>query len=363
VALIVGVIGFMAADGNLDEGIGWWNIINYIMDKIYGLIDFCLTVIAYLETMLFRMLDRQQEFAADEFGGRIGYANALITLFGKFPKEGKINKLSVEYLLYGTHPPTAERIARLQKIDCEIEAKKTQTTVPDEGLKKPITTEKNLLEAFSTEEYLLHPESYSGEELYKVGIFCLGHDKAQEGIEWLERAAENHEPRAYTELGCCYLYGKGVKTDKKTAFHYFKKAFASDEPKGIYMLAECYATLAKTEKDLVTAIKIYGKAAKLGEKHAQAKLGQCFLDGVGVEKNERAAFKWLSKAVEGGDYSIAGYPLAKCYLEGIGVEPNLKKGIFILQKIISCGSDDADRARKLLAEYSKNRSGDKIVMG
>lgn len=126
IAAIVAAIGFMATDGNLDEGIGWWKIINYIMDKIYGIIDWFLGVVAYMETICFQFFGRQQEFAADEFGGRIGYANGLITLFEKFPEEGKINKLSVEYLLYGTHPPTAERIARLKKINSNTAINKTR---------------------------------------------------------------------------------------------------------------------------------------------------------------------------------------------------------------------------------------------
>lgn len=222
--------------------------------------------------------------------------------------------------------------------------------------------DKNLEEAFSVEDYLRHPESYSGEELYRAGVFCLNHNREQAGIEWLERAVEHGEPRAYTELGCCYMNGKGVESDKKLAVNYFKKAFANDEPQGTYMLAECCAALAKEEKDFAAAAKIYGKAAKLGERRAQAKLGQCFLNGVGVKKNEEAAFRWLSKAVEEGDYSIAGYSLARYYMEGMGTESNLKKGIFILKKVISGGGEDVERARKLLAEYGKDKVNEKISM-
>lgn len=159
------------------------------------------------------------------------------------------------------------------------------------------------------------------------------------------------------------MNGKGVESDKKLAVNYFKKAFANDEPQGTYMLAECCAALAKEEKDFAAAAKIYGKAAKLGERRAQAKLGQCFLNGVGVKKNEEAAFRWLSKAVEEGDYSIAGYSLARCYMEGMGTESNLKKGIFILKKVIGSGGVDVERARKLLAEYGKDKVNEKIAMG
>lgn len=355
-AIVAAAMGFMATDGNLDEGIGWWKIINYIMDKIYGIIDLFLAGVAYLETMCFRFFDRQQEFAADEFGGMIGYADGLVAFFGKLPKRGKTNKLSVEYLLYGTHPPIEERIARLQKMNYKIETKQEFSVKQDENTKKRAAAKKKAEEAFSVEDYLLHPENYSGEELYKAGIFYLNHGKEQEGTEWLEKAAEHGEPRAFTELGCCYMKGRGVKADPKRAIGYLKRAFANNEPKGIYMLAECYATLAKGEEDIIKVMKIYSKAAKLGERRAQAKLGQYFLDGSGVERNEKAAFGWLSKAVEDGDYSMAGYSLARCYFEGMGVEPNLKRGIYVLKKVIDSGGGDADRARKMLAEYGKNIS-------
>ncbi len=361
-AVIAAFIGFAAADGNLDEGVGWWKIVNFIFDKIYGIIDFFLAGVAYVETACFRFFDRQQEFAADAFGGKIGFSNGLVTLFGKFPKEKKVNKLSVEYLLYGTHPPTEERIARLQKISSEVEIKEVQDQISDEDIERQAILDKNLEEAFSVEDYLRHPESYSGEELYRAGVFCLNHNREQAGIEWLERAIEHGEPRAYTELGCCYMNGRGVESDKKLAVNYFKKAFANDESQGTYMLAECCATLAKEEKDFIVAAKIYGKAAKLGERRAQAKLGQCFLNGVGVKKNEEAAFRWLSKAVEEGDYSIAGYSLARCYMEGRGTEPNLKKGIFILKKVIGSGGEDVERARELLTECSKSSTNSKIAL-
>lgn len=352
IASIVAVMGFMAADGNLDEGVGWWKIINFIMDKIYGFIDFFLTGIAYLETMCFRFFDRQQEFAADEFGAVIGCGNGLISFFGKLPERERTKKLSVEYLLYGTHPPREERIARLQKMTCQEEANKTQLNIKDEEIRDEISREIKWREVSSMEDYLLHPESYSGEELYKTGIFYINHGKEREGIEWLERAADNNEPKAYTELGYCYMEGKGVEADKRLAIKYFKRAYAVNEPKGTYMLAECCAALAKGENDFATVAKLYGKAAKLGDKRAQAKLGKCFWDGIGVKKNEGAAFWWFSKAVEEGDYSIAGYLLAKCYLEGVGVEPNLKKGIFILKKVIEGRGADVNQAEKLLAKYS-----------
>ncbi len=83
-AMIAAFIGFAAADGNLDEGVGWWKIVNFIFDKIYGIIDFFLAGVAYVETACFRFFDRQQEFAADAFGGMIGFSNGLVTFLENF---------------------------------------------------------------------------------------------------------------------------------------------------------------------------------------------------------------------------------------------------------------------------------------
>lgn len=116
IAFVLAFIGFMATDGNLEDGIGWYKIVNYIIDKISGIIDLFLAGIASLETMISRFFARQQEFAADEFSGMLGYADGLIIYCRRHAEETKLNKLSVEYLLYGTHPPVEERITRLQKI-------------------------------------------------------------------------------------------------------------------------------------------------------------------------------------------------------------------------------------------------------
>lgn len=121
IAFIVGLIGSMATDGNWDDGIAWGKIVSYIMDKVCGLVDLFLALIAYLETMIFRFFDRQQEFAADEFGGMLGYADGLINFLRRFPDEDNVKKLSVEYLLYGTHPPAEKRIVRLQNMTNRID--------------------------------------------------------------------------------------------------------------------------------------------------------------------------------------------------------------------------------------------------
>lgn len=76
-------------------------------------------------------------------------------------------------------------------------------------------------------------------------------------------------------------------------------------------------------------------------------------------RKQITAEKSIEKEFSMEDYllhpeSYNGEELGCCHFEGIGIEPNVKRGIYVLKKVIDSGGDNADRARKMLAEYSKN---------
>ncbi len=58
---------------------------------------------------------RQQEFAADNYAAELGLAHPLINMFQKLPAESfTSSQIDIAHLLYGTHPKTKDRVARLQ---------------------------------------------------------------------------------------------------------------------------------------------------------------------------------------------------------------------------------------------------------
>ncbi|MDS0525902.1 sel1 repeat family protein [Clostridium sp. SHJSY1] len=97
---------------------------------------------------------------------------------------------------------------------------------------------------------------YNGEKLER------DYNKA---VELFTMAKENKNPLAYVCLGLAYLEGNGVKKkNRKKAYEYFKKAHKLAEPIGTYRLANCYYIGIGVEKNLLKALNYYEKAIKNG---------------------------------------------------------------------------------------------------
>lgn len=329
------VFGIMFSDGNVENGFGIFRLTKYLFSLIGKVFDFFLAMIALIETIGIRFFGRKSEFAADRLSTLIGFGNGLIDTFHKFPHEQKINKLSMEYILYSTHPPTDERIAAV-----EMTMQEMQNTGNDGK-----TQVQDNRDNEDREE-----KSYSPSELYEMGTYCVNHERITEGLNMLMQSAAEGEPKAYTELGRCYLEGIGVEVDKKKAAAYLKKTIPYNEPEGIYLLAECYSSIKRNPEFGTVSVRLYDKAARLGFVEAKAKLGICYLEGKGTERNEQAAFQYLYEAVEANCYHTAGYPLAKCYIYGIGTDTDIEAGLKLLKLAIEAGCDDFEEAKALFAK-------------
>lgn len=190
-----------------------------------------------------------------------------------------------------------------------------------------------------------------------VGQCDMKYGNYEEGISWFQKAASQKEATAYSELGCCYMEGRGVAQNIKQALQYYRMSVECREPEGICRLAEYYMAQKYNEKAVAAAIKLYQLAAQLGNAEAQAKLGICFLKGEGVARNEKQAFHWLQKAAESKNFYWSGYYLAKCYIEGIGIQKNEQLGFEILRSTVEQGSINYIKARELLAECYREGIG------
>lgn len=332
--------GKIFSDGNIESGIGIFRLTKYLFSLIGKIFDFFLAVIALIETIGIRFFGRKSEFAADRMSTLIGFGNGLIDTFHKFPHEQKINKLSMEYILYSTHPPIDERIAAVEMTIQEMQ---------NAGIGGKTQVQDNRDNEDGAEE------DYSSSELYETGVYCVTHGRIREGLDKLMQSAAEGEPKAYTELGRCYLEGIGVEVDKKKAAAYLKKTIPYDEAEGIYLLAECYSSMKGNPEYGVVSVRLYDKAARLGFVEAKAKLGICYLEGKGTERNEQAAFQYLYEAVEAKCYHTAGYSLAKCYIYGIGTDTDTDAGLKLLKQAIEADCDDLEEAKVLLAKKRQQR--------
>jgi len=72
-----------------------------------------------------------------------------------------------------------------------------------------------------------------GADLYNDG-------KYKKAMEYYEVAAGMGHPQAVSNLGYCYLYGRGVSKDEKKAFLYFSIAASRENIDGLYKMATFY---------------------------------------------------------------------------------------------------------------------------
>jgi TPR repeat protein len=111
-----------------------------------------------------------------------------------------------------------------------------------------------------------------------------------------KKLAENGNPIAQYNVGCCYVNGDGVTQDLAEAVKWFRKVADQRFMQGQYRLGLHYAIGAGVAKDYTEAAKWFRKAADQGCAPAQYGLGECYRNGDGVMKNLVEAYKWFSLA-------------------------------------------------------------------
>lgn len=350
--VVFSLFGLMWFEGNLDAGIGLGRIIGFFCAIPGKIIDLCVLLIARVETAGYMFFSRKEEFAADQFSTSIGLGRGLRDNLSRGSSSERVNKFSLEYILKGTHPPTSERIERIEMTMRQMEDDKKREEQYQEN-----RTDQTVQNSDKNAETMVGNETvYSAEEQFQAAMqYMKSGDKAH-AVLLLKKAADGGCSGAYTELGRCYLYGIGVNPNKGEAVRFLKKSLECGDAEGIYLLAECYASMGKEEKYAAVAFRCYYKSGSRGNAAAMAKAGLCWLEGRGIEKNEKAAYDCLRTAVEERNYQKAAYHLGRCYIQGIGTPADVAKGMAVLRKGIQSGCDDADKARRLLNDCTVKKS-------
>lgn len=344
IRLLFTFIGIEETEGDICAGISVGRIAEYFFMIPGKIIDLFAWFFIRVETAGYMLFNRKDEFAADKFSVSIGLGNGLRDCLLQISKKKEVNKFSIEYILQGTHPPISERV---EKIDNMLYL--AQDSLDKENA---IETE-NVEETFkcidkTAEITRARNKYYSEKDQFEIALQRMQTGDEKHGFSLLKILADKEYPKAYTEVGKCYLYGIGVERNINSAVLYLKKALEFEDAEGIYLLAECYASVKDRDKYSPVAFKCYYKSAKLGYKAAIAKVGLCCLEGKGTEKNEKVAYNLLRTAVEINNDQRVAYFLAKCYIEGIGTSQDMRKGIVVLKRGIECGCEEIDKAKRLL---------------
>ncbi len=128
--------------------------------------------------------------------------------------------------------------------------------------------------------YLLSANKGDVSAKYEVGVMYIEGQSApqdtQEGIRWLQSAANNEHVLAQLELGKIYMNGApSIEADYLIALKWLEKAAQSGNADAQYHLGNMYRRGLGITKSNAEAVKWFRLAAKQGHKEASDILGGC----------------------------------------------------------------------------------------
>lgn len=179
--------------------------------------------------------------------------------------------------------------------------------------------ERDLAEAID----LLRQAAHEGHSQAMVQLaLVLRHPERQEswdeGLKWLQRAADLGDPAGMVHLGFAYREGQGVEVDYSQSSKWFSMAYEAGDKHSAIHVGRLYAGYIG---DPPAALKWFRLAAEAGQSESFINLAMLH-DHRGSELYDPAeAVKWYQSTVakEGSNLSRALYELAAHYRDGIGV--------------------------------------------
>ena len=172
-------------------------------------------------------------------------------------------------------------------------------------------------------------------------------------VEWVQKAAEQEDAHAQTELGTMYKNSTGVEPSDEKALKPYQKAAEQGDADAQYHLGFMYQYGRGVERSYEKAREWYLKAAEQGLAHAQYNLGRMYQYGRGVERSYEKAAEWFLKAAEQG-LARAQKNLGNMYSNGTGVEQSYEKAAKWVQEAAEQG---LAHAQYNLGEMYENGTG------
>lgn len=130
-------------------------------------------------------------------------------------------------------------------------------------------------------------------------------NRMEEGIAWLELAAEQKHTQALCNLGGFYLMGHVVEQDAAKGLPYLEQAAKQGDTFAMYNIALCYQQGLGTEKNEAKMLHYFQQAADLGDMLAQFQVALCHEQGIATPKDLKQAAYWYDKAAQQGDEEAA----------------------------------------------------------
>jgi TPR repeat protein len=167
----------------------------------------------------------------------------------------------------------------------------------------------------------LDKENHAGAQYMLGRIYKQGLDEANRNLTlgeqtidyakaagFFRKAAEQGHAQSQSELGFCYIDGKGVAQDTIKGIEWVSKATEQGHANAPYMLGTRYDggrgvtnDKAKADEWFRKAAKLYQEKADQGNTTAQIRLGHMYKHGQGVPQDYAKAAEWYRKAIEQGE--------------------------------------------------------------
>ena len=146
-------------------------------------------------------------------------------------------------------------------------------------------------------------DTYKG-RFFLGGVSLLA--KGQDGLNLLQRSADQNYGPAETLVGRIYMEGRGMRRNFATALDWFKKAAARGDDDAYVLMGDIYRNHDSGFYNLKLAREAYEKAWTLGNFKAPRYLAEMEADTAnGAKPDYPKALDWYQKGVMAGDITSA----------------------------------------------------------
>lgn len=177
-----------------------------------------------------------------------------------------------------------------------------------------------------------------------------------------ELLAEFGIPKAKTELGKMYLYGRGAEADPQKALALFEEAKAKGDPNSARMIPKAQSQVGamafKDNSPILPeqGIKLLEQAAETGDANALFNLGYAHEKGIGVPVSGQMANQYYQQAAA-QNYPRADYQRGQLYQKGELIPKNMDMAVQLYesagQKGYAKGYVELGKIYEKSADYEK----------
>jgi TPR repeat protein len=189
-----------------------------------------------------------------------------------------------------------------------------------------------------------------------LGVLLLGSeevDKQKQGIQWMQKAADQGEPVAYSNLGDLWRLGQaGLPQNDGKCFEMYEKAAGIGHVESQFQLGLMYNEGIAVPQNQEKAVECFAACADEGMPEALYILGALATRDGALE----AGFKFFLKAARTGHHD-SQFNVARCYAYGEGVEPDLHQAYFWARIV----EDNDPEATKLVGLIREDLSENEIA--